>query len=110
MIFYPVIFLSKPHKFSLTMRENVNYKKNSHKEVPCVCMLRCVCVTPLWTVTHWVPPSMGFPRQERWSGVPFPSPGDLHNPGIEPVSLVSLALAGRFFTTVPPGKHNQGLS
>ena len=44
---------------------------------------------------------MGFPRQEYWSGLPFPSPGDLPNPGIKPASL---ALAGGFFTTEPPGK------
>ena len=48
-----------------------------------------------------VPLSMGFSRQEYWSGLPFPSPGDLPDPGIKPVSL---ALAGRLFTTVPPGK------
>ena len=42
---------------------------------------------------------MGFSRQEYWSGLPFPSPGDLPNPGIEPVSLLSPALAGGFFTT-----------
>ena len=42
---------------------------------------------------------MGFPRQEYWSGVSFPSPGDLPNPGIEPASLVSHVLAGGFFTT-----------
>ena len=52
-----------------------------------------------WTVAHQFPLSMGFPRQEYWSGLPFPSPGDLPDPGIEPVSL---ALAGRFFTTEPP--------
>ena len=44
---------------------------------------------------------MEFPRQEYWSGLPFPSPGDLPNPGIKPTSLVSLGLAGRFFTTSP---------
>ena len=44
---------------------------------------------------------MGFPRQKYWSGLPFPSPGDLPDPGIE---LASPALAGRFFTTEPPGK------
>ena len=54
-----------------------------------------------WTVAHQAPLSMGFPRQVYYSGLPFPSPEDLPNPGIEPVSL---ALAGRFFTTVPPGK------
>ena len=47
------------------------------------------------------PLSMGFSRQEYWSRLPFPSPGDLPDPGIEPVSP---ALAGRFFTTKPPGK------
>ena len=44
---------------------------------------------------------MGFPRQKYWSGFPFPPPGDLPDPGIEPMSL---ALAGGFFTTEPPGK------
>ena len=57
-----------------------------------------------WTVVHQDPLSMEFSRQEYWSGWPLPSPGDLHNPGIEPVSPVSPALAGRFFTTEPPGK------
>ena len=47
---------------------------------------------------------MGFPRWEYWSGLPFPSPGEVPGPGIEPVSPVFLALAGRFFTTVSPGK------
>ena len=56
-----------------------------------------VFVTP-WTVAHQGPPSMRFSRQAYWSGLPFPSPGDLLNPGIEPTSLVSPALAGRFFT------------
>ena len=45
------------------------------------------------------PPSMGFSRREYWSGLPCPPPGDLPDPGIEPVSLTFLALAGRFFTT-----------
>ena len=52
----------------------------------------------LWTVSHQAPLSMGFPRQEYWSGLPFPSPGDLLNPGIKLVSLASPTLAGRFFT------------
>ena len=45
------------------------------------------------------PLSMGFSRQEYWSGLPCPTPGDLPDPGIEPESLTSPALAGRFFTT-----------
>ena len=53
-----------------------------------------------WIVAHQVPLSMGFSKQEYWSGLPFPSPGDLLNPGIKPSSPT---LAGRFFTTEPQG-------
>ena len=56
-------------------------------------------VTP-WTVAHQAPLSMGFPRQEYWSGLPCPSPGDLPNPGIK-----SCLLLGRqIFCHEPPGK------
>ena len=55
-------------------------------------------VTP-GTVARQAPLSMGFSRQEYWSGLPCPPPGDLPNPGVEPVSLMSPALAGGFFTT-----------
>ena len=54
-------------------------------------------VTP-WTVACRAPMSVGLPRQEYWSGLPFPSPGDLSDSGIKPVSLTSPALEGRFFT------------
>ena len=57
-------------------------------------------VTP-WTVAHQAPPSMGFSRQEHWSGLPFPSPGDLPNPGIKPRSP---ALQADTLTSEPPGK------
>ena len=53
----------------------------------------------LWTVARQAPLSMGFSRQECWSGLPCPPPGDLPNPGIEPMPLMSPALAGGFFTT-----------
>ena len=53
----------------------------------------------LWTVAHQAPYSMGFSRQEYWSGLPCPPPGDLPNPGIEPASLMSPELAGGFFTS-----------
>ena len=53
----------------------------------------------LWTVAHQGPLSMDFFGQEYWSGLPCPSPGDLSNPGIEPASLMSPALAVVFFTT-----------
>ena len=58
----------------------------------------CLFVTP-WTIARQVPLSMEFSRQEYWSGLPFPSPGDLPDPGIELTSLASPPLAGRFFTT-----------
>ena len=53
----------------------------------------------LWTVAHQAPLSMGFSRQEYWSGLLCPPPEDLPNPRIEPASLISAALAGGFFTT-----------
>ena len=51
-----------------------------------------------WTVARQAPLSMGFPRQEYWSGSPCPPPGGLPGPGVEPASLMSPALAGGFFT------------
>ena len=73
-----------------------------------VCALNHVRLfTTPWTAAHQVPLSMGFSRQEYGSGFPFPSPGDLPDPGTEPVSLVSPAVAGGFLTTALPGKpHN----
>ena len=58
--------------------------------------LRPTLVTP-WTVARQAPLSMGFSKQEYWSELPFLSPGDLPDPGIEPTSPVTPALAGRFF-------------
>ena len=68
----------------------------------CVCVLSRVQLfaTP-WTVAHQAPLSIEFSRQECWSGLSFPSPGDLPDPGIGPMFP---ALAGSFFTTEPPGK------
>ena len=64
------------------------------------CMLSHVRLfaTP-WTAAHQAPLSMKSSRQEYWRGWPFPSPGDLFDPGTEPTSLKSPALAGGFFTT-----------
>ena len=59
-----------------------------------------------WIVARQTPLSMGFLRQEYWSGLLFPSPGDLPDPGTE---LMSPALAGRFFATEPPGKPYIGV-
>ena len=67
---------------------------------PCL----CACVLSRFSHAHQAPLSMGFSRQEYWSGLSCPLPGDLPDPGIEPVSPESSALAGGFFTTEPPGK------
>ena len=67
------------------------------------CSVMSDSVTP-WTLTHQNLLFMGFPRQEYGSRLPFPLPGHLPNPGIEPSSPVAPALAARFFTTEPPGK------
>ena len=73
-----------------------------------LCMLSCLShvqlFATLWTVAHQAPLSMGFSKQEYWNGLSCPPPGDLSHPGIEPTSLMSPALAGRFFTVAPPGK------
>ena len=70
---------------------------------PLACMLshfNCVQLfATLWTIAHQTPLSMGFSRQEYWSELPFPPPRHLPDRGIEPASLMFLALAGRFFTT-----------
>ena len=60
-----------------------------------------------WTVACQAPLSMGFSRQEYWSGLTFPTPGDLLDPRMEPTSLASPALAGSFCRTAPPGKITQ---
>ena len=67
------------------------------------CVLSRVSCVPLfeipWTVARQAPLSMGFPRQEYWSGLSCPPPGDLPDPRVEPASLMSPALADGFFTT-----------
>ena len=75
-------------------------------------VLSCVRLfATLWTaahqaVAHQAPLSMGFRRQEYWSGLPFPPPGDLPNPETEPPSLVAPALAGSLYPE-PPGKPSR---
>ena len=82
----------------------------------CVCVCTRMCVSTLlpshvqlfvtlWTVACQAFLSMGFPRQDYWNGLPFPSPGDLPDPGMELESPESPSLAGGFFTTEPPGSH-----
>ena len=76
----------------------------------CVCVCACAlshfsCVqlfATLWTVACQTPLSMGFSRQESWSGLPCPPPGNLPHPGIKLESFMTPALGGKFFTTRTP--------
>ena len=79
--------------------EILSLELHSMLELNCVQLF----VTP-WTVAHQAPLSMEFPRQEYWSGLPFPPPGDLSNPGIEPVSP---ALQEDFSPAELSGKPNR---
>ena len=74
----------------------------AHSSPACSVDQLCLILATPWTVAHQAPLSMGFFRQEYWSGLPFSSLGELPNPGIEPTCLVSPALTARFFTTQPP--------
>ena len=64
------------------------------------CFSRVRLFATLWAIAQKVPLSMGLTRSEYWSGLPCPHPGALPDPGIEPVSQMFPALAGRFFTTI----------
>ena len=91
---------------------DLQLSKKSYLLSCCLVILRCFCCVrlfaTLWTIVHQAPLSMGFSRQEYWSGFPCPSPGDLPDPGFKPISLISLIsyisyifthLAGGFLTT-----------
>ena len=58
-----------------------------------------MCAQTTQAVAHWAPLPMGFPRQEYWSGLPFPTPGHLPDPGTEPAFLAAPSLEGGSFTT-----------
>ena len=64
----------------------------------------CLCMRTPWARVHQAPLPMGLSQQEYWSGLPFSPPGDLPNPGIEPASLASPALAGGSLPPMPPRK------
>ena len=83
----------------LTEAEDIKKRWQEYTEVKSLSRVR-LFATP-WTVAYQAPLSMGFSKQECWSGLPFPSPGDLPDPGIEPGSSALLADA---FPSEPPGK------
>ena len=89
-----------------------SWHENSDRSDVCVCV--CVCVWESHSVVSdsvicQAQLSMEFSRQEYWSGLPFPSPGDLPDPGIEPGSLVSSAVASRFFTSYATREAKSGM-
>ena len=91
-----------------TQARGFHWEHSNHRRVHACVLSRFshvwLCAT-LWTIARQAPLSMGFSRQEYWSGLPCPPPGDLPDPGIEPVSsLLSPALAVSFFTTSPTWK------
>ena len=80
-----------------------------HLKVQVTSLSRVQLFAAPWTAAHQASPSMGFSRQENWSGLPCPPAVDLPRPGIEPASLMSPAPAGRFFTTSATGKSSDQL-
>ena len=96
-----IVFPIPLQNFSLTLSETMNKSPGNHlqNKHACVCILSHVQLfVTSWIVAHQAPLSTGFSRQES------PSPGDLPDPGIEPKSPGSPALAGGYFTSSPPGK------
>ena len=94
------------NKKILALEKIIFFRQIMNMSAQLLTHVKCL-VTP-WTVAHQSPLSMEFSRQEYWSRLPFPSPGDLPNPGIEPLSL---ALTGGFFTTsatreAPDNEHS----
>ena len=97
------VMICKYDSFHMEPLVKMSQKPRKHIH-GCCCFSRSVLSDSLATprtVAHQSPLSVEFSRQEYCSGLPFPSPGDLPDPGIKPASP---ALAGRFFTTEPPGK------
>ena len=90
------LYLILSHLLCTVKSPNYWYRAHVLSHFSCVWLF----ATP-WMVICQAPLSMGFPRQGYWSGLPFPPPGDLPDPGIEPMSP---ALSGGFFTTEPPRK------
>ena len=86
------------------LHESYNHGIYIHIDVCAQLLSHMELFMTLWTIAHQTPLSLELFRQENWSRLPFPSPGDLPNPGIKPMSLSSPAWAGGFFTIAPPGK------
>ena len=81
-----------------------------HGGVSLSCSVSWSLLVTAWTTAHQAPLSTGLSKQECWSGLPFPPPGDLSSPGTEPMSPMSPALAFGFFTTEPSEKPKRKLA
>ena len=105
---YVFVFLAKTSVYASSSLVSELCKSLSPCLWPSVCVLsrfsRVWRLATPWTIVRQTPLFMGFSGQEHWTGLPFPSPGGLPDPRMEPASLVSPALAGEFFTTEPSGK------
>ena len=88
--------VSSTFAYMISIILKCNFNSNISNSSSCSVTKSCQTLCNLWTIACQAPLSMGFSRQEYWSGLPFPPPGDLSHPEIEPVSP---PLAGRFFTT-----------
>ena len=96
----PAELSGKPYNFSeVSPRRDEAYPSNEHACCVLSHFSSVQAFVTSWTVVLQAPLSMGFPRQEYWSGLPWPPPGDLPDSEIAPMSLKSPALAGGFFTT-----------
>ena len=102
MSFHAEVFIQKFYTEIFQCGQTINSKVAVFVKVKSLSRVRLFATR--WTVAYQAPPCMGFSRQEYWSGVPFPSPGDLPNPGIKPASPSLQAdslltkLRGKFYT------------
>ena len=83
----PYLYPLVPSSWIMLKKMKETKSHHSNVKVKAKLLSRVRLFVTLWTVAHQTPPSMGFSRQEYWSGLPFPSPGDLLEPGMEPESL-----------------------
>ena len=83
----PYLYPLVPSSWIMLKKMKETKLHHSNVKVKAKLLSRVRLFVTLWTEAHHTPPSMGFSRQEYWSGLPFPSPGDLPEPGMEPKSL-----------------------
>ena len=98
----PTVYFGRDFAHGINICDDIFFKNETELCCCCLVVKLCPTLTTPWTVTYQALLSMGFPRQEYWSGLPFPSWGDLPDPGIK---LESPALIVGFFTNEPPGKR-----